>query len=112
MQRFSGEFIITLPCTLKKRKKWVLASCPALDIHSQGDTEKAAKANLVEAMASFLISCFERGTLDAVLKDCGFTLERHLTVTRDKKSTNVEYLDVPLPFLCDPGWSHQNRCHV
>ena len=63
-----------LPCTIKKRKKWFLASCTVVDMHSQGETEKEAKDNLIEALTLFFVSCFERGTLDNVLKDCGLML--------------------------------------
>ena len=31
-----------------------------------------AKKNIAEALFMFFRSCFERGTLDAVLKQCGF----------------------------------------
>jgi predicted RNase H-like HicB family nuclease len=62
------DFIAKSPCKLTKRKNWTLASCPVLDVHSQGETETQAKKNLAEALSLFLISCYERGTLDAVLK--------------------------------------------
>ncbi len=35
------EIIAKLPDTLKKRKKYVLATCPILDVHSQAETEKS-----------------------------------------------------------------------
>jgi predicted RNase H-like HicB family nuclease len=65
-------FSLKLPCKITKCEKWFLATCPILDVHSQGETEKKAKKNLIEALFLFSISCFERGTLDTVLKDCGF----------------------------------------
>ena len=66
-------FQVKLPCKTTKLAKWFLASCPILDVHSQGNTEETAKKNLVEALSLFLASCFERGTLDAVLeKNVGF----------------------------------------
>jgi len=61
-------FSLQLPFKITKRAKWFLATCPILDVHSQGETEKKAKENLVEALSLFFISCFERRTLDAVLK--------------------------------------------
>jgi predicted RNase H-like HicB family nuclease len=67
-----AEFRIKVPVKIAKRKRWVLASCPILDLHSQGETEKKARENLGEAMRLFFVSCFERGTLDKVLKKCGF----------------------------------------
>jgi len=33
-----------------------------------------AKKNLVDALLLFVTTCFEMGTLDAVMKECGYTL--------------------------------------
>jgi len=63
---------LSRPAKLTKRKKGFLASCPVLDVHSQGETEKKALDNLAEALTAFLVSCFEAGTLDTVLKESGF----------------------------------------
>ncbi len=60
-----------LPAKIRKKGKWFISSCPLLDVHSQGHTRDEAERNLVDALASFLISCYERGTLDAVLRDSG-----------------------------------------
>jgi len=38
-------------------------------VHSQGRTKHEAERNLVDALTSFFISCYERDTLDAVLHD-------------------------------------------
>ena len=73
----TAEFIARLPITFTRRKKWVVASCPILDVHSQGENESKAKKNLANALSLFFVSCFERGTLDAVLKECGFHAIRH-----------------------------------
>ncbi len=62
-------FIMQLPIKLSRKEKWYLASCPVLDIYSQGVSETKAKENLGEAIQLFLVSCFERGTLDQVLKE-------------------------------------------
>lgn len=62
-----------LPLKFIRRKRGVIASCPVLDVHSQGETEEKAKKNLTEALTLFFVSCFEMGTLDAVLKQCGFS---------------------------------------
>ena len=50
-----------------------VSCCPSLDVCSQGDTEQEATENLDEAIYLFLSSCYDRGTLNKVLKDCGFT---------------------------------------
>jgi len=98
--KISVEFSATLPVKITKRKKWYLASCPILDVHSQGETEKKASDNLRNALSLFFISCFERGTLDTVLKDCGFEPAHPLPAY---KKLNLiikkDYIDVPIPFL-------------
>ncbi|OQX19621.1 MAG: hypothetical protein BWK80_36630 [Desulfobacteraceae bacterium IS3] len=63
---------IQLSFDIVKKEKWYVASCPALDVFSQGETEKQAEKNLKESLCLFLTSCIERGTLNDVLKECGF----------------------------------------
>ena len=58
-----------LPATIKKKGKWYISSCPLLDVHSQGHTREEAEINLVDALASFLINCYEHGTLEEVLRE-------------------------------------------
>lgn len=93
----SFEFKAKLPVSIKKRKKWIVASCSLLDIHSQGNTEDLAKKNLSEAISLFFTSCFERGTLDEVLKERGFEL-MHAVPTPHKSQVKGNYIDVPLVF--------------
>lgn len=64
-------FNVKLPITIKKKAKIYISSCPPLDVTTQGNSKEEAKKNLIEALKLFLISCFERGTLDVVLKECG-----------------------------------------
>lgn len=100
-----------LPLKLIKRKKWVVASCPILDVHSQGETEDKAKKNLVEALTLFFISCFERGTLDSVLKKCGLTPSKTIPTKGTKQiTTTQDYINVPIPFLVKQ--SSHTRCHA
>ena len=63
------QFIAKVPVKITKKRKWFLASCPILDVHSQGETENKARKNLAEALSLFFISCFERGSLDSLLKE-------------------------------------------
>ena len=100
-----------LPLKLIKRKRWVVASCPILDVHSQGETEEKAKKNLIEALTLFFISCFERGALDSVLKQCGFSAGTALTISKKKQlATPQDYINVPIPFVVDQN--KQSRCHA
>ena len=105
----STQFNMRLPAVIVKKAKWYTSYCPALDVASQGATEEEAKKNLSEALFAFLISCHERGVLDAVLKECGFVPD----YSASQKTSNLddsEYIDVPLPFIIDMG--KYDRCHA
>jgi predicted RNase H-like HicB family nuclease len=100
-----------LPVKFTKRKTWVLASCPILDVHSQGASLKEAKKNLAEALKLFFVSCFERGTLDAALKECGFKAIRQLTISSKKPvDQRGDYIDVPIPFVVEQKTG--DSCHA
>jgi len=45
------HFSLHLPVNTLKKSKWFVASCPVLDVYSQGYTEKEAKENLVEVLS-------------------------------------------------------------
>jgi len=87
---------VQLSVIILKKEKWYLAGCPALDVFSQGETEQKAEDNLKEALCLFLTSCIERGTLDAVLKECGF----RLTANPSKKDKE-RYITIPIHLLSD-----------
>ena len=61
-----------MPATVRKKGKWYVSSCRALDVHSQGHTREEARQNLIDALVFFFESCFKRGTLADVLRDAGF----------------------------------------
>lgn len=65
---------LSVPVATHRDSIGYIACCPALDVYSQGPTEGAAVRHLVEALGLFLASCYRRGQLDRVLKDCGFEL--------------------------------------
>ncbi|MBW1745891.1 MAG: hypothetical protein JRJ25_06080 [Deltaproteobacteria bacterium] len=102
---------IKLPAKITKKSKWYVASCLVLDVSSQGDTEKKAKNNLIEALSLFFISCIERNTLDAVLKECGFKKATiYPTTPRSPKIKKENYVNVPLNLLY--AKSNTNQCHA
>ena len=101
---------VKLPFKMIKRKNWYVAKCPVLDVSSQGDNEKKAKDNLIEALSLFLFTCFENGTLDAVLKECGFSAVPIPGKRKLPKTPKSEYIDIPLHLLASS--SCQNRCHA
>jgi predicted RNase H-like HicB family nuclease len=104
------QFNANLPIQFEKKAKWFVASCSILDVHSQGETKEQAKANLEEALTLFFLSCFERGTLDAVLKSCGFK-GVHTPDKPDQKPlvSREDYINVPIPFLVDQD---NATCHA
>ena len=54
---------------LKQQKRWVIATCPELDVASQGDDEQDAKRMLSEAVRIFLEETTRMGTLDKILTE-------------------------------------------
>jgi predicted RNase H-like HicB family nuclease len=55
------DFRLRLPVDFKQEGDWTIASCPVLDVHSQGRSEDEAKRNIIEAIQLFIDSSFERG---------------------------------------------------
>jgi len=98
-------FHTSLPIKITKKKKYYVSCCPVLDVWSQGETRTEATENLREALQLFLIDCFERGTLDKVLKESGFTVAR--TPPKKQKSRLRQRIDVALPFIID---DRQAKC--
>ena len=45
---------IPLPILITKEGKWFVASCPILDIATQGKSEKEVKENMAELIAEYL----------------------------------------------------------
>ena len=45
---------ISLPIVIMKEGAWFVASCPPLDIATQGKTEKEAKENMQELIREYL----------------------------------------------------------
>ncbi|MCK5454889.1 MAG: hypothetical protein KAJ16_11030 [Calditrichia bacterium] len=100
------EFNFKLPVSLKKEGKYFIACCPLLDVYSQGESQKRAKSNLIEALTLFLISCLERETLDVVLKQCGFNSSPPPKTARRAK----QYVDVPIPMFVNQD--SKSECHA
>src|SRR5713101_5741624 len=88
-----------LPARIRKKGKWFVSSCPPLDVHSQGHTKEEARRNLVDALVFFLESCFERGTLEEVLREAGFVPASSPTPARGRAGKREESVTVPLAFM-------------
>jgi predicted RNase H-like HicB family nuclease len=87
-------FHLRLPAKTRKKANIYISSCDVLDIYSQGYSERESRENLIEAVKLFITTCFERGTLDQVLKECGFQAIK----TRAKPIKGHGFINVPIPF--------------
>jgi predicted RNase H-like HicB family nuclease len=70
MKRFV-QLQAELPFALTRETGWVVATCPVLDIASQGKTPRSAERNLRAAVRLFLADSMESGTLERVLQAAG-----------------------------------------
>ena len=66
------KFEMSVPARIRVDGDIFVASCPALDVVSQGGSKEQALANLVEALQLFVETCYEMGTLGEVLREQGF----------------------------------------
>ena len=93
---------VDVQCRIQKDEVGYIAHCPSLDVFSQSGTEEKAIANLAEALQLFLESCRERGTLDAVLADCGFEEEVVSSSVERRtpaRSRSKSHLDIQIPLM-------------
>lgn len=65
------KFEMSVPAHIHEKDGIFVASCPALDVVSQGDDKEQALANLTEALQLFVETCYEMGTLGDVLREQG-----------------------------------------
>jgi predicted RNase H-like HicB family nuclease len=103
----SVRFEIFLPVKFRKEGRYMVAWCFPLDVYSQGETLEKAKENIREAVQLFLMDCFKRGTLEKVLKDCGFIPIKRPSLGPVKPKENE--ISVPLPFVIDQELA---KCHA
>ena len=68
----------------------------------------SAKKNIVEALTGFVMTCLEMGTLETVLKDCGF---KPFSMPRPKKlAPKSSYVNIPIHLLTQSDTP--NNCHA
>lgn len=99
-------FEVKVPFSIKKKGDVFVSCCPVFDLWSQGDSFDEAKKNIAEALKLFVTTCFERGTLNEVLKECGFKLRKKTT----KLPEDRRFIKVPIPF--DVTGCHPAVCHA
>ena len=94
----SVEF--SLPAETHRDGEWWIASCPDLDVCSQGRTRDEALVNLEDAVVFFVESCVERGTIFEVLHEAGFERIPDETSSSAAENHDEETISVrvPLPF--------------
>ncbi|MDE2977273.1 MAG: hypothetical protein OXU63_07105 [Acidobacteriota bacterium] len=66
------HFSLAVPVDFHLEGEAWIASCPLLDVASHGSNRQEAQEMLGEALGAFLFTCYDIGTLDEVLRDCGF----------------------------------------
>jgi len=92
-------FTVSFPIEVKKESRYYLASCPTLDMWAHGKTHDSAVKNLKDILQLFLTYCFNHGTLELVLKGCGFTsLKKPLY---QDSVCQIDEMEVPFPFIID-----------
>jgi predicted RNase H-like HicB family nuclease len=99
--KLTAIFEVFLPVQIKKEGKYFVSYCPPLDLFSQGVTRVEAKKNIKEAARLFILDCYERGTLEKVLKECGFVPLKKPIPQRPK--SRREEIAVQLPFVINQG---------
>lgn len=86
---------LKLPVEVTKEADVYVSFCPVLDIASQGCTQKEAIASVKEAIELFITTCIEMGTINDVLRECGFTKGCELQPT----APNANEINVVLPYI-------------
>jgi len=106
--KMTVTFSVRFPFKTKKDGESIVAWCPPLDVYSMGYSAAEAKKNLAEAVRLFITNCYERGTLDTVLKSCGFrTFDPAHPPSQPR--TRQKQIAVDLPFRID---EHSAQCHA
>ena len=97
-----ASFDVNVPVTVLPDDAGYISHCPLLDVYSQGSTQDEALENIVEALELFIESCYSRGCLDEVLKDCGFALESSPGSQRSPRLGEDEHaVRIPLSLVAD-----------
>jgi len=92
---------IKIPVQIIKEDNIFVAHTPALDLCTQGDTYEEAEKMLGEMIHIFFEECIERGTIEQVLKDCGWTKiaqkKKWIPPSREVITEKNEAFTVPCP---------------
>lgn len=102
---------IRIPCEFTPKGNWVVATCPALDVVTQGRDETQAEKNLLEALEVFLSSCIERGVLEQVMADCGFSISPPKRIIEKAIKDAQRHVEVSVPLFSNSN-NCGSPCHV
>lgn len=82
---------IQFTCQLFREGDQIVSLCPELNVSSFGDSPEEAEAALREAVVLFTEECEHMGTLNEVLEEAGYSLEKQ------KLPTPIEAWSPPRP---------------
>ena len=104
-----AKITLSVPFTIKQEGAWYICSCHVLDVHSQGQTIDEAKRNFETTLSLFVDGCLEMGTLETVLRDCGFKPDHDV----HDETTDASMINIPIHLLSSMsvGNAAQNRTH-
>ena len=74
-RRKTIEIAGSIPVVFFKEGATFIAHCPILELSSCGDSFDSAHDNFTEALEILLEECTAKGTLEQVLKSCGWQLK-------------------------------------
>lgn len=101
------EIQIRVPVSVKQERDWFISRCEPLNLFSQGKTEAEALENIQETVELFVESCYRRGTLEQVLKDCGFQPTHGRP---PKRRVEQHMVNVPLPLVASAKRAETRVC--
>lgn len=83
----NGFIKFRLTAYIRQEDGVYVVDCPILGVTTYGKTIDAAKENIADATRGFLQGCYEMGTLNEVLLECGFKCgDRQQSAPRKKRA--------------------------
>lgn len=81
---------VRLTAYIRQEDGVYVVRCPMLGVSTYGKTIDEAKENIADATRGFLQTCYEMGTLNDVLLECGFKCHsRQQRATRKKRVRKI-----------------------
>ena len=89
---------LVLPAEMKWEDGDCLVSCPALPVYTFGESEREAKAMLIDAVECFCCACRADGTFGNILAKVGHIGENPMPAIKldlDGELLDIEYIPYP-----------------